>query len=592
VSTDAGAQGVAGGHSGGAFAGRGVLARDVDELLGACGWWDAGVTRVLLLGWAPLHEGARVGSGLNLVAGALATRLRERGFRVASIASGLRYSLVRRSGLVADCAWRGCACIDYVNSPNLATGNYNFRNVDAQRASPQQAAVLVRFAHAARVDVVHVHSFEGYGFDVGPALRNAGVPLVVTPHNYYAVCPQIDLNAREREVCGDYEGGLRCVGCIAAPEPSREARYRARVQTVDRACGVGAYQAARVHGGACVRTVGRAVGRVLGRVRGGGDDRAHAGEIAAAMGWQSGLPPHVKEAGAHDAAREVAVRSAENAAAVHLRVLNEYGSRRVAGVAAMNAAEAVLCPSSCVMDVHRAMGVEAGRLVHVGLGLPHLDELRARALAEPYGDAPSWRSGDARPLRLAFLGTVHPNKGLATVLRAVLGLTREERARVHVLVHASGGDEPYRAWMREVPEVAFLGGYTLERLRSLWREYDVGLFPNAGLDNSPLVVLEHLNAGKPVLASDLGGVRDLVRHGRNGWLAAASDAGAWRDALRQLLSGEWALPAAAEVVAASPLRGFDAFAHDVEVYVRRAVEAGRGVGRRGEETRGEGGRGA
>src|SRR5947207_291732 len=89
-----------------------------------------------------------------------------------------------------------------------------------------QTGSVVEWLKAGRADVVHVHSLEGFGFDLIGAVRRAGIPVVITPHNYYYVCPQVDLLHRESRVCEDYEGGKRCVGCLGAPEPAAEVRSR------------------------------------------------------------------------------------------------------------------------------------------------------------------------------------------------------------------------------------------------------------------------------------------------------------------------------------------------------------------------------
>jgi glycosyltransferase involved in cell wall biosynthesis len=290
--------------------------------------------------------------------------------------------------------------------------------------------------------------------------------------------------------------------------------------------------------------------------------------VRKAPGHDSPTPPHIKEAEPHDPARIDRLLRGDH----HLRVLNAYGQRRVAAVDALNHASAILCPSAFVLETHAAMGVSRERLVHVPLSLPHLDELRANAVVARDHDEVPWRASDSRPLRICFLGTVHPNKGLMTLLRAVLSLTPSERDRIHLLVHATGGDEPLRRWLAHVPQVAFLGPYDLSRLASLSREYDVAAFPNAGLDNSPLVVLEHLNLGKFTLVSDLGGVTGLINPG-NGVRVAATDPAAWASAIRDLINGEVSIPTPDQVRAASGLRCFEGFAHDTLVYLRRAAQS-------------------
>ncbi|MGI5156871.1 glycosyltransferase [Microbispora sp. CA-102843] len=51
----------------------------------------------------------------------------------------------------------------------------------------------------------------------------------------------------------------------------------------------------------------------------------------------------------------------------------------------------------------------------------------------------------------------------------------------------------------------------------------------------PVVVMEALAAGVPVVSTAVGGVPDLVRHGHNGLLTPPGDAGALADAIRQAM---------------------------------------------------------
>ncbi len=57
-----------------------------------------------------------------------------------------------------------------------------------------------------------------------------------------------------------------------------------------------------------------------------------------------------------------------------------------------------------------------------------------------------------------------------------------------------------------------------------------------GLKVKPMIVVEALAAGTPVLASDVGGIPDLLGHGPAGWLAEAGDIDVWRRSLHDLLN--------------------------------------------------------
>ena len=65
---------------------------------------------------------------------------------------------------------------------------------------------------------------------------------------------------------------------------------------------------------------------------------------------------------------------------------------------------------------------------------------------------------------------------------------------------------------------------------------DFLMYPSLG-DNLPTTIQEALAAGTPVLAFDVGGVPELVRPGRTGWLVPAGDQAALNRRLREILEG-------------------------------------------------------
>jgi glycosyltransferase involved in cell wall biosynthesis len=66
------------------------------------------------------------------------------------------------------------------------------------------------------------------------------------------------------------------------------------------------------------------------------------------------------------------------------------------------------------------------------------------------------------------------------------------------------------------------------------REHDVIAVPSRWLETGPMVVLQALAAGVPVLGSDLGGLRELVAPGATGWLEPTDDVPRWTTRLRSL----------------------------------------------------------
>jgi len=488
--------------------------------------------RIGLLGWACLSLQEREGTGYNLHVSELAAALAEQGHHVSYLRSGMDYSL--RPGMFTRAreVWRGVHCHDLVNSPVLSPGFLNFREPQNQIACPAITEVVLEWLQVQGVQLVHIHALEGFGFDLVAAIRAAGVPVLVTPHNYFFLCPQVDLLHKEVAVCEDYRGGERCLDCLRTEDPRKE-RFRRRVRDAG-LIGNGLETSVR-------RTV-RSIGSAFAGL-------AHA-EQPAKTGREASPVPALRTRPATPGDMNARLLAANH----HLRALNVYGDRRAAGAGALNAANAVLCPSIFLMNLHAAMGVNRRVLRHVPLGQPHFDALAAAAASSPYYHQRPWTPAAPRPLRFGFFGSTRYNKGLDVLCRAIAMLDDRDRARAHFHLRAGGDTSAHRAFLRDVPQASFLGGYTPADLPSSLGDFDVGVVPTTGLENAPFVVQEHLHAGKFVIGSKLGGPTDFIREPLNGLLVPASNPGALAQAMTALIQGHVAIPSPSEVRRVAPLR--------------------------------------
>jgi len=84
-----------------------------------------------------------------------------------------------------------------------------------------------------------------------------------------------------------------------------------------------------------------------------------------------------------------------------------------------------------------------------------------------------------------------------------------------------------------------LAGFVADRTRLglFYAAADLLLFPSLA-DNLPITIQEAMAAGTPVLAFAVGGVPELVRPGRTGWLVAAGDQAALNRQLREILQAD------------------------------------------------------
>jgi glycosyltransferase involved in cell wall biosynthesis len=150
--------------------------------------------------------------------------------------------------------------------------------------------------------------------------------------------------------------------------------------------------------------------------------------------------------------------------------------------------------------------------------------------------------GAARPAIL-FVGRLIERKGVAHLIRA-LGVVRNTLpARLIVI-----GDGPERAALQQLAverglgdHVEFRGRVTEEALREAYAVADVFALPSvfdARQDTEGLgvVLLEAMNYSVPVVASEIGGIPDIVQHERTGLLVPPGDEGALASALTRVLT--------------------------------------------------------
>ena len=136
---------------------------------------------------------------------------------------------------------------------------------------------------------------------------------------------------------------------------------------------------------------------------------------------------------------------------------------------------------------------------------------------------------------VGVLARLQPEKGVATFLKAAARVA-EDAPRARFLV---AGDGPLRAELQAL--VVRLGLEENVRLlgfrpdpRALIGLLDVLVVPSH-TEGAPLVVLEAMASGVPVVASAVGGIPDQVRNGVDGLLVPPSDPASLGDAVLELL---------------------------------------------------------
>ena len=62
-------------------------------------------------------------------------------------------------------------------------------------------------------DAIHIHTLMGLPIEFVQAAKTLGVKLIFTTHDYFGICPKVNLFTYNGEICSDYCNGEKCVEC-------------------------------------------------------------------------------------------------------------------------------------------------------------------------------------------------------------------------------------------------------------------------------------------------------------------------------------------------------------------------------------------
>ena len=169
--------------------------------------------------------------------------------------------------------------------------------------------------------------------------------------------------------------------------------------------------------------------------------------------------------------------------------------------------DAFISPSRWLAECCAAAGYPAGRLHVIPNGV----------------DSESFRPLPSRPsdrLRLTFAGYFGRHKGVGVLLEAAARAEHKDRFRIR-LVGAGEEEANYREFIRRhglENTVEIAGKVPNPEMPAVYADTDVFVLPSLGAENQPVTVTEAMACCRAVVASDIGGIPELVRSGETGFL--------------------------------------------------------------------------
>lgn len=138
-----------------------------------------------------------------------------------------------------------------------------------------------------------------------------------------------------------------------------------------------------------------------------------------------------------------------------------------------------------------------------------------------------------QPIQLAFLGLIHEKKGIFEMVQMVADNKLEFAGKLVIHIGGIGKVEELNAMIAQYgleQIIKFRGWFGENDKAALYKEVDAFILPshNEGL---PVVILEAMSYGLPVIATRVGGIPEIMEHEVNGFLFEKGDIVALKTAI-------------------------------------------------------------
>jgi glycosyltransferase involved in cell wall biosynthesis len=128
-------------------------------------------------------------------------------------------------------------------------------------------------------------------------------------------------------------------------------------------------------------------------------------------------------------------------------------------------------------------------------------------------------------INFGFMGRIIPTKGIHILIEAFNVID------ANLSIYGKVGNQKR---FLEQENIQFKGAYDNNNINQILDEIDILIVPSTWLENSPLVIQEAFLAGIPVITSNIGGMKELITEGINGFLFEVGNIQSLQDCITKI----------------------------------------------------------
>jgi glycosyltransferase involved in cell wall biosynthesis len=176
--------------------------------------------------------------------------------------------------------------------------------------------------------------------------------------------------------------------------------------------------------------------------------------------------------------------------------------------------DAILAPTHFIENMFIRNGISRKHMVYQAYGI-NTDHIGGLSQKNTSGK-----------LRVGYIGTLIHHKGVHVLLQAVKELPPDLPIDVRIYgceTHVPDYVQHLKSLAADDPRISFRGTFPNHEIGDIISDLDVLVVPSIWYENTPLVLASARAAKKPVIATNLGGMSEVISHEHNGLLFPSGD---------------------------------------------------------------------
>jgi glycosyltransferase involved in cell wall biosynthesis len=445
------------------------------------------MTNILYYNWTPYFSEPLQGGGVSIYCRNIIDYLtQETNSQVSFLYSGFDYTFWRKDlhiKRINNQRHPDVQTYSLVNSPIAAPSHLSFfdpignvQNAEIDRCFEQFLAERESF------DIIHFHNLEGITANCLKLAKKSGARVIFSLHNYWAVCPQVNLWKLESSPCTNYHEGRACVSCLPEQVYVEQEITNRKLNDLGKKIG----QNERSLPLKIVKKIYSAIDRrrllYLHKPFSNSPLKRHLDLTGGELPQQADL----------------------------------YRDRRQQIVSLINNyVDVALSVSERTTSIYQQYGVDSKKLVTQYIGT------KAAQFQAPDRNPAPYKQGT--PFKLIYMGPSRKDKGFYFLIEQLRTLPKEVLNSLKLIVASRMDDfielelaSEYKGRLLSLAQslhrFRYYPGYKYENIPNMLEGIYLGVVPPLWEDNLPQVTFELIACGVPALCSDRGGAKEFVRH--------------------------------------------------------------------------------